>query len=529
MSGQQTLVKHSEDPGYVGKPTVASRDYRTPLRLFCSATCRLQVLAFTLAFGFFFAGALPASAEEKQMLTVEERAQRLDDLAERYFRPLVEQEWTAGIVVGVIDERGRRVFAYGRAVDDQAQPPTGDTLFEIGSVTKVFTGLLLADMAERGLVKLDQPVNELLPDDIGPLLCGKRPMQLVDLATHTSGLPRLPANLVPSDMDDPYADYKPELLYACLKEQAAPAPLQSLTKSISGLFGAVAAKKERPQWEYSNLGVGLLGHLLERRAGRPYEELIVDRICQPLGMHHTRATLDDALLAKLAKGHDADGKAVKNWSLGCLVGAGGLRSSADDMLRFVAVQLELVDSPLKAAIAKTQEPQAKVNDRTEIGLNWMLMKPDLVIHDGMTGGYSSVVGFSRKQKLGVVVLANTAGGQSGIVGRTASAFFKALRETEPGDPPVVRPLAKLDRAVLQKYAGSYTLVPLVATLTVTCEDERLFAQLTGQPRFRIYPESETKFFYKVVNAQITFECDATGHVERLVLHQNGKDMRAARQ
>jgi hypothetical protein len=88
---------------------------------------------------------------------------------------------------------------------------------------------------------------------------------------------------------------------------------------------------------------------------------------------------------------------------------------------------------------------------------------------------------------------------------------------------------QVDRALLQKYAGQYTLVPLVATLTVTCEDDRLFAQLTGQQRFRIYPESDSKFYYRVVDAQITFECDAEGKVQRLILHQNGKDMPAARQ
>jgi serine-type D-Ala-D-Ala carboxypeptidase/endopeptidase len=470
-----------------------------------------------------------AMGDEPKRLSAVDRVEQLPELAQRYFQPLVEHEWAVGIVVGVVDEHGTRVLGFGRAGDDQLQSPTGQTLFEIGSVTKVFTALLLADMAEQGRVRLNQSVSELLPEDIGPLMCGERPMQLVDLATHTSGLPRLPPNLVLDNLDDPYAAYTNDMLYACLHEHAKPSAVKSLSKSLTGLFETLAGKQEsRPQWQYSNLGVGLLGHLLERRAGRPYEELVIDRICRPLGMHHTRVDLDAALRANSTSGHDADGRPVSDWNLACLVAAGGLRSSADDMLRFLAAQLDMIDTPLKPAIATTQQSHFRVKDGLEMGLGWMLATPKLAIHDGMTGGYCSFVGFSREHKLGIVVLSNTSL-SGGVLGRTASAFFKALREAEPGEPPPIRGAIRVDPAVLQKYAGKYTLVPLVATLTVTSVEDRLFAQLTGQPRFRIYPESETQFFYKVVDAQLKFECDASGRVERVVLHQNGKDMSAARQ
>ncbi len=465
-------------------------------------------------------------AEEPARLTADDRAERIEEQVERHFRPLVERGWAEAVVVGVIDERGQRVFGFGRRSADDPRTPDGESVFEIGSITKVFTGILLADMAERGELSIDDPVNRFLPDDVPPLKCGGREMRLVDLATHTSGLPRLPGNISPADMTQPYADYTTDKLFDFLREQGQPSVIKSLGESVTGLFG-MAPKQS---WAYSNLGVGLLGNLLERKAGRPYEELLLERICQPLGMSSTRVTPDDVMLARLVSGHDAEGRAAPNWKFGCLAPCGALQSSVNDLLKFLAANMGLVETPLKEALERAQQVQFTVKPELKMGLNWLLLKDDWVFHNGMTAGYSSMVCFSKPERLGVVVLAGTTvGGEGGLLDRAGHSLVKNLSSKDGGEPPTIRAATTVERAILQKYAGQYTLVPLIATITVTCEDDRLYAQLTGQQRFRIYPESEREFFYKITEAQVTFECSEAGEVERLVLHQNGKDMKAARQ
>ena len=461
-----------------------------------------------------------ARADEPNQPAADGHARTLAAAAERFFKPLTEHHWAGVLVVGVVDERGTHVFGFGRQAEGKPEPPDGDAVFEIGSVTKVFTGALLADMAQRGLVSLDDPVNKLLPEDIEELRCGDREMRLVDLATHTSGLPRMPSNWKPQDPTDPYADYSADNLHDFLKQHAGP----SLGKALGELFGT----KPKQSCVYSNLGVGLLGHLLERKAGQPYEDLVVERICQPLGMTSTCFKLDNELTARLIAGHDADGSPNKNWNFACLAPCGGLRSTVNDLLKFVAANMGLTDSPLKTALAMTQQSHYEIDAKVSVGLNWF-MKSDLVFHDGMTGGYNSLVVFSKSKKIGVVVLADTAiGGTSGLLNQVGFAFLKTLIGEKPEEPPQIRATAAVDRALLEKYAGSYSLVPLVATITVTCEEDKLFAQLTGQGRFRIFAESDSKFFYRIVDAQITFELDDSGQVVRLVLHQNGKDTPAGR-
>ncbi|MGC1520781.1 MAG: serine hydrolase, partial [Steroidobacteraceae bacterium] len=163
-------------------------------------------------------------------------------------------------MVGVIDAKGRRIVAYGSLEKADKRPLDGDTVFEIGSITKVFTSLLLADMVQRGEVKLDDPIAKYLPASAKVPERNGHSITLVDLATHTSALPRMPANFRPKDPANPYADYTDEQLYAFL--------------SSYELIRDVGAK-----YEYSNLGFGLLGQGLAHRAGTDYETLVETRIC----------------------------------------------------------------------------------------------------------------------------------------------------------------------------------------------------------------------------------------------------------
>src|SRR6266404_338219 len=300
----------------------------------------------------------------------------------------VESKRSAGIVVGILDEGGRRVVACGNA-GSADKPLDGNSLFEIGSITKVFTSSLLAEMVRRGEVRLEDPASKYLPDSARLPSRNGKGITLLDLATQTSGLPRLPGNLAPKDPKNPYADYTVEQLYDFLSHY-------TLTRDIG------------EKYEYSNLGVGLLGHILARKAGMSYEELVTKRILEPLGMKDTGITLSAPMRARLAPGHDAGGAPVGNWDVPVLAGAGALRSTANDMLKFLAANLDAGDGPLPSALRETHKARRPTGmPQLEIGLGWHIFHRfdnDLVWHNGGTGGYHSWIGFLAARRVGVVVL-----------------------------------------------------------------------------------------------------------------------------
>ena len=400
----------------------------------------------------------------------------------------------AGIVVGLLDPDGtRRVVAVGAAAD---------AVFEIGSITKVFTASLLADMVARGQVRLDDPVAKYLPAAVRMPARGGRQITLVDLATQSSGLPRMPTNFAPHDSTNPYADYTVQQMYDFLSGYELPRDVGQT-------------------YEYSNLGVGLLGHVLARAAGTGYEALVTRRILAPLGMRETAITLSPALRARLAPGHDGEGHPVANWDLPTLAGAGALRSTVGDLLTFLAANLDTAGTPLVRAMHGTHAARhATDNPALSVGLAWhRLARPGdtLVWHNGGTGGYRSFIGFDQKRRVGVVVLTNRNVGVDEV-------GFHLLDETIPlPPPPRSRTEVAVDSLVLARYVGEYELAPQFH-IVVRRASAGLTIQATGQSAIAIYAESETEFFLKVVDAQITFVRDSAGAVTQLILHQNGRDV-----
>ncbi|HEV7428533.1 MAG TPA: serine hydrolase [Thermoanaerobaculia bacterium] len=409
------------------------------------------------------------------------------------------QHQGVGIVVGVIDPSGRRVVAYGKTAKD-GTPVDANTVFEIGSVTKVFTSLLLADMVQRGEVALTDPVSKYLPPNVKMPERGGKKITLIDLATHTSGLPSLPSNFHPKDPANPYADYTVAQLYEFLATVA-------LTRDIGS------------RYEYSNLGGGLLGQVLARRAGTDYETLVRTRILDRLGMKSTAITLSKAMKDRLAIGHDAGLQPVSNWDLPTLAGAGALRSDVNDLLTFLAANLALDKSPLTAAMTAmlaTRRPTGVPN--LDIALGWHISTingHEIVWHNGGTGGYRTWIGFDPKSRTGVVVLSNTSTntGVDDIGAHLLDPTVPLVQATKQ---------AKVDPAILDRYTGRYALAPTFV-ITVTREGDHLYAQATSQPRFEIFAKDDRNFFYKVVDAQLTFVVDANGRATSLVLHQNGAD------
>ena len=425
-----------------------------------------------------------------------------------------------GIVVGVMDANGRRVVSHGSLAKNDDRRLDANTVFEIGSITKVFTSLLLMDMTRRGQVALTDPVAKFLPAGVTVPERNKRKITLADLSTQSSGLPGLIPNVTSKDPDNPFADYSVPQLYDFLSTY-------QLTRDIGS------------QYEYSNVGVGLLGHALSLRAGMGYEELVRSRICDPLGMADTRVTLTPDMKSRLAAGHNAAVGQTANWDLPTLAGAGALRSTANDMLVFLAASLGYTKSgytgtPLAQAMAdevSIRRPAGAPD--MEIAYGWHIQTKDgnsIIWHNGGTGGYRSYLGYDPKARTGVVVLTNFSNdaGVDDIGRHLLNASYPLLKIPLP----VERQQITLDTKTLDRYVGMYQLAP-GALLTVSRDGEHFYTQLVytqggGQPKLEALAETDRKFFLKAVDAQFTFDVNARDAATQVILHQNGRDLVAKR-
>lgn len=416
---------------------------------------------------------------------------------------------SVGMVIGIIDEKGPRIYAAGHLCSNCQAGVDGDTVFEIGSITKVFTTLVLEQMVEEGKVKLEDPISKYLPESVKvPTRNGKQ-ITFLDLATQSSGLPRLPGNFKPADLGNPYADYTVQNLYDFLSGY-------TLTRDIGSSY------------EYSNLGMGLLGHVLTLVSKQDYEAMVTQRICKPLGLASTRITLTSDMKARLATGHNSFLQPVANWDLPTLAGAGALRSTANDLIRFVGANLGLVKTSLYGAMEKTQQTQRPAGSpELQIGLAWHTIKKydsEIVFHDGGTGGYRSLIAFDRAKKTGVVVLSNSEVDINDIGLHLLNEKYELTKLTIPkkGHTEI-----KVDPAIFDAYVGGYRS-PEGVEYAVTRQEDRLFLQPAGKSRFRIFPESETGFFAKLFDLQVSFEKDASGKVTGFTLVQNGASTKTAR-
>ncbi len=309
--------------------------------------------------------------------------------------PVLEGKSQLALVIGILEQRQMQVFGYGTLNQQHPIRPSEASVFEIGSISKVFTSTLLALMVQEDQLTLDTPVKELLPE------CPNLPVEitLCSLATHTSGLPRLPSNLLWSYLKHPYNPY---LAYGETQ----------LLRYLAHYHSDPKAAKPH-HYEYSNLSVGLLGYLLARKAGTSYEQLVQAKICQPLHMLDTSVALSPEQRERLATPHTAGGHKTSHWDLSVLVGAGGLRSTASDLLTFLQANLAEKQTALTDAIrmcheVQVEEPALHING---IGLAWHIdvdaeQGHRLYWHNGATGGYQSYMGFVKESRTGVVVLAN---------------------------------------------------------------------------------------------------------------------------
>jgi serine-type D-Ala-D-Ala carboxypeptidase/endopeptidase len=315
-----------------------------------------------------------------------------------------------GIVVGVTAGGESAFWHRGRLPDGPS------SILEIGSITKVFTATLLAELAREGLVSLDDPVQRHLPDGVCMPRRG-REITLEDLATHRSGLPGLPKGL---------------LVPALTRERRDP----YVSLDEARLRDAIASTRPRRapgrRPVYSNYGMGLLGYVLARRAGTSYERLVGTRICEPLGLVDTWIEAPASERGRLATGHTRLRRETPHWNLAALAGAGGLRSTAADLLRFLHLQAPSSDSALAGAARETRRRRARWG-RIGIGLGWLIVPAgrrlgrwrlpyEALMHEGGTGGFRSFAAVVPETGAATVVLAN----QARPVGRLGVQVLQAL-------------------------------------------------------------------------------------------------------
>ncbi len=407
-----------------------------------------------------------------------------------------------GYVAAVIDAAGTRIIPVGRSGNDRALD--GDSVFEIGSVTKVFTALLLADMVLSGEVAFADPVAKYLPPEGRPQDFDGKPMTLLDLATYTSGLPRLPGNMAPKDPANPFADYTVAQLY----------------QAVSGFTPRFYPGSH---YEYTNFGFGLLGHVLALRADMPFEALVIQRICQPLGLEDTRITLSPDQLARLVPGHD-EARVVANWDIPTLPGAGALRATANDLIRFLDASQGRRVTPLAPAFRLLLDVRRQTDTaNTTVAAGWFLTNDradELVWKDGGTGGYCTFIGASTRTGRAAVLLSNT---DSYLT--TPEIGMHLINKAFP--LPGLRQFLPLDQAKLDRLAGRYAIAPGFV-LTVTPRDGHLMVQATGQTEYEVFPLSELRFAYRVVEAELSFTLGADGLAAAAVLHQNSRNLRGPR-
>ena len=471
-------------------------------------------IAITLAALAAAAHAQPTDARIKDIL-----AQRID----------VDRQ-AVGLAAVVVEGNTVRIVTHGAmglaAEQDKAEPLTPDTLFEVGSITKTFTALLLADMVIKGEVKLDDPVEKWLPQGLG-LRGGLKlrdhtgaPIRLVDLATHRSGLPRLPDNMPNGTRADPYVDYREQQLLIYLKDRETQVETD----------GGKATKRRDEAYAYSNLGFGLLGYVLGRAADMSYAELLQKRVLTPLGLTATHLNIPRGALSIFSKGHYLESgttlKLHKHWRFDVIAPAGALLMSARDMGRYAQAASGAIDTPLKAAFALAQKKYGDgLSPKNAQGLAWIaapLNERTVFNHDGMTGGFAASLWVDPDRKSAVAVLSNA----------SAPVIDIALHLLEPSIPlknlAAMRAIAvPVDAKTMAQYVGSYALTPTFS-VTIRLRDGKLYAQASGQGEFELFGKSDATFFARITPLEIVFEDVKDGKAMRFQITQGGSTRPATR-
>ncbi|MEL6106515.1 MAG: serine hydrolase [Planctomycetota bacterium] len=422
-------------------------------------------------------------------------------------QPYIDSKTVDALSIGVIKGDQTAIVHLGK-LNDSLGPPSDETLYEIGSVSKVFTGILLADAISQGQMKLEQPAEELSP--AGETLPSRndKKISLKHLSTHMSGLPSMPSNMTLKENVNPFEDYDSK-------------------KGLDFLQSYQLTRDPGESYEYSNFAVSWLGFLLSNRAGKSFDALMKDRITAPLGMANTTVPLDDAMKKRMAPGHTTDFRPCPVWDFADMPGCGGIRSNVGDMLRFAKANLKPPKDDVGKALElawKQHKPVGTKPGDFAMGLGWHIaLDGSTRWHNGQTGGYHSMLMVNRQLNAAVVVLCNSAQMEVDQLGGELIRSLAGMKVK----PREFAKESKVSQETMKEYVGRYELVPGFF-FDVKIERERLMVKLTGQTFLEVFPKSDEVWFYKVVQAEITFNKDDEGNVESLTLFQNGVKQTAKR-
>ncbi len=411
----------------------------------------------------------PAPASKAAVVPRQESYFPPDAKLSELLQALVEQGQSKGLVLGLLEPDGRRRIVVHGDAGTGAPPLSSKTLFEIGSIAKTFTGALLADMVRRGELSLNDPVSKFLPAGVKVPSRNGREITLVDLATHTSGLPRSPIGYKIPDPSNPYARFEAEHLYEFLSSH-------ELRRDVGA------------EWEYSNLGMGLLGHALTRAAGvETIGELIRQRITGPLKMKMTDYGRSNGVGGSMAKGHNPDGEVVPYWDFAVLAGAGGLNSNAEDLLTYLDANVGAPRSPMEGAMRDSHQPRYPLSLKgNSASLGWdhrVRGNRTIVYKGGSTAGFGAAVGIDPATGAGVVVLGNGSGFRS----RT-NVVIQLLKGGRPEFSKVTVPPGEIEPLLgIYNYEGR--------SRRFFVRGGKLFTRVSGGQDMEAFPAGNDRFFY----------------------------------
>ncbi|MBN2478680.1 MAG: beta-lactamase family protein [Parachlamydiales bacterium] len=412
----------------------------------------------------------------------------------------IDEGHTQGMVIAIITEDGTKFYKGGRLGVNDDTPMDEYALFELGSISKIFTSLLLQQMVNCNEVKKDDFMEMYLPEGVKvPSYHGKK-ITLEHLSNHTAGFPYVPENFLMSDPYNPWREYNIEYVYA----------------DILGKFNLPYAPGS--QYQYSNISLGLLGHVLALRANRDYEDLMYERILKPLGMEDTKYNLTPDLKKRLAKAHIRN-RQVPNWEINAFRGAGGLHSSVKDLSRFIEANLGFCDTKINDLLASAKDCRVPQDEpKLDVGLEWNFSYrylPEIVYHGGETGGHETFVGFCPDKKIGVVVASNSAAKIADIGKHILNSnwYINTYRQQ-----------ANLVPMLLFQFLGNYKSQDgdkISIQLNPAGHLSTLMFQKGFYPAVKLYPSSDNDFFLKVLPLDLTFQRDENNQVNGMIINYDG--------
>ena len=412
---------------------------------------------------------------------------------------LVENGWMTALSIGLIHPDGIEYYNYGSLSKEQQSLPSENSIYEIGSISKVFTALLLADLVNRKKIKPEAPLTEwTLKDWSLPSKDGVE-ISALHLVSHSSGLPRLPYGFNPTNIQNPYVDFSVADLRASLTD--IPMPMTPGEHIV-----------------YSNLGSGLLGYGLTQYSGQSYEQMIQQTICSPLGLESTFVDVPKAQKNRSAQGYDMAGEPINDWDMPVLVGMGEINSTVFDLMQFAKAQLYPPKNTLGEAIKMSHKPLI-TKDNNSVAMGWHVGfrgDPGLMWHNGGTGGARSFIAFHPEDKIGVVILSTNTSPFATAAVRSLLGILRG-EKTNLKLPQVV---SLSDQEILA-FAGEYAISEDI-TIAFSPKDGLLLGEIPKMPPILIYPTSENTFESIHVPLKFEFQRNEQGEVFQLLMHEGNK-------